>query len=399
VIYYLHNYPRCVIHYLHNCPRCVVYLRHICPQCSISYKIFVFGGEYIRRLKLAAAVSHKSLPPLSFPYGVLSRGTYRNTQQFISLLFSSAWERFYFASNSVLLRFPSLAGRHGTVYVPESGEQTGGNFVERNKPRVITIVTSAPGGYQHVVWWNTSGRCSSELCHCDVWRHTWLRLISIRLAGHIAWTGAIRNTYRILMGKLDAIRPLWIYRRNVGNNIKIALRHSLEFDLVYWTYLAQDRDKWQAVVNTMMNLRIPSNPGNFLISWAAVGFSMKSVQIQAVFAARREIRPIGLIPCITVLHGSLPDLQRFVRLIRPAVCVLSWILPSTLYVSHTEHALTGIAKQQTHTCTCVFIAWWCRSVPKHVGFISELLPHAIKVPVHVLVCCFAILLSALTGWF
>ena len=55
----------------------------------------------------------------------------------------------------------------------------------------------------------------------------------------------IRNTYRILIGKLDRIRPQGISRRKMGNNIKIGLIFIAVFDFVYWIYLAQDRDKWR----------------------------------------------------------------------------------------------------------------------------------------------------------
>jgi hypothetical protein len=65
----------------------------------------------------------------------------------------------------------------------------------------------------------------------------------------------VRNAHRILMGTLDRIRPVGISRHKMGDNIKMCLTHTLEFD-VYRIYLAQDRDKWQAVVNTAMNPRV-----------------------------------------------------------------------------------------------------------------------------------------------
>jgi hypothetical protein len=40
------------------------------------------------------------------------------------------------------------------------------------------------------------------------------------------------------------------------------------FGDVDWILLAQDRDRWQAVVNTVMNLRVPQNAGNFFTSSA-----------------------------------------------------------------------------------------------------------------------------------
>jgi hypothetical protein len=40
----------------------------------------------------------------------------------------------------------------------------------------------------------------------------------------------------------------------------------IEWEGVDWTHLAQDRDQWQALVNTVMNLRVPYKEGHFLTS-------------------------------------------------------------------------------------------------------------------------------------
>jgi hypothetical protein len=71
-------------------------------------------------------------------------------------------------------------------------------------------------------------------------------------AGHVAQVVEKRNTYRILVGK----RPLGSPRRRWVDHIKMSLRE-IGWDGMDWIDLAQDRDQWRALVNTVMNLRVP----------------------------------------------------------------------------------------------------------------------------------------------
>jgi hypothetical protein len=64
------------------------------------------------------------------------------------------------------------------------------------------------------------------------------------------------NAYRILVGKPEGKRPLGIPRRRWVDNIKMDLRE-IGRDVVDWTDMAQDRDLWKALVNTVLNLRVP----------------------------------------------------------------------------------------------------------------------------------------------
>jgi len=44
-----------------------------------------------------------------------------------------------------------------------------------------------------------------------------------------------------------------------------------------WTDVAQDRDRWWAAVNVVMNLWVPQNVGNFFTSWKTISFSRKTL--------------------------------------------------------------------------------------------------------------------------
>jgi hypothetical protein len=78
----------------------------------------------------------------------------------------------------------------------------------------------------------------------------------MRWAGHVARMGEKRNAYRILVGKLERKRPLGRPRRRSVDNIKMDLRE-IGWDSIDWIDLAQDRDQWRALVNTVINLRAP----------------------------------------------------------------------------------------------------------------------------------------------
>jgi hypothetical protein len=79
----------------------------------------------------------------------------------------------------------------------------------------------------------------------------------MRWAGHVACMGEGRNVYRVLVGKPEGKRPLEKPRHRCENGIKMDLWGDwLGGGGVKWIHLAQDRDRWWAVVNAVLNLQV-----------------------------------------------------------------------------------------------------------------------------------------------
>ena len=85
----------------------------------------------------------------------------------------------------------------------------------------------------------------------------------MRWEWHVVRMGERRGVYRILMGKPEGKRPLGRPRRRWKDNSKMDLQVVGCGDMD-WIDLAQDRDRWRALVNVVMNLRVPLDAVNFL---------------------------------------------------------------------------------------------------------------------------------------
>jgi hypothetical protein len=78
----------------------------------------------------------------------------------------------------------------------------------------------------------------------------------IRLACHVARMAEDRGVYRVLVGNPEGKRPLGRPRRRWEDNIKMDLQE-VGGGRGDWMVLAQDRDRWRALVGTVRNFRVP----------------------------------------------------------------------------------------------------------------------------------------------
>jgi hypothetical protein len=84
--------------------------------------------------------------------------------------------------------------------------------------------------------------------------------------------GEKRNVYTLLVGKPEGKRPLGRPRRRWIDNIKMYLLE-IGLGVVDWIGLAQDRYRWRALVNAVMNLRVPYNAGKLPSGCTSCGLS------------------------------------------------------------------------------------------------------------------------------
>ena len=82
----------------------------------------------------------------------------------------------------------------------------------------------------------------------------------MRWAGHVARMGKGRGVHRVLVGKPEGKKPLGRPRRRWEDNIKMDLQE-VGGGCGDCMELAQDRDRWRALVSTVMNFRVPKMQG------------------------------------------------------------------------------------------------------------------------------------------
>jgi hypothetical protein len=78
----------------------------------------------------------------------------------------------------------------------------------------------------------------------------------IRWAGHVARMGRWKGVYRVLVRKSEGKSPLWRPRRRWEDNIRMDLQE-VGCGCEDWIGLAEDRDRWRALVSVVRNLRVP----------------------------------------------------------------------------------------------------------------------------------------------
>jgi len=83
-----------------------------------------------------------------------------------------------------------------------------------------------------------------------------IKLRKMRWSGHVTHKGEMKGIHSVLVGKPEGKKPLGRPRHREEDNIKMD-HQEVECGSMDWIKLAQDTDRWQALVNAVMNLWVP----------------------------------------------------------------------------------------------------------------------------------------------
>jgi hypothetical protein len=131
------------------------------------------------------------------------------------------------------------------MYFARKGETQTGVFENRVLRRIFgSKRDEVTGGWR---------KLHNEELH-NLYSFRMIKIKRMRWVQHVARIGVKRNACRILVGKLEGMRPLGRPRRKWLDNIKTDPRE-IGWGGMSWIDLAQDTDQWRALVNTAMNFR------------------------------------------------------------------------------------------------------------------------------------------------
>jgi hypothetical protein len=91
-------------------------------------------------------------------------------------------------------------------------------------------------------------------------------VIILRIDGWGMYPYGGRGVYRVLVGNPEGKKPLGRPRHRWEDNIRMDFQE-VGCGVMDWIELAQDRERWQALVNVVRNLRVPQNAGSFMTSF------------------------------------------------------------------------------------------------------------------------------------